>query len=354
MPVRKGASYLPQAPKRGGDRTVERKHVVVLMGGMSSEHEVSIASGTGVVESLDRNKYDVTAVTIALEGAWKFPDVAPMGIFEAVAHLDRIGTDCVFLALHGPFGEDGRIQGMLDLLGIPYTSSGCAASALALNKVTAKAVVEDVGVRVADHISFDRSAWRDIPEAIVDMIEERMGLPCVLKSPCQGSSLGMAIARSADEIRRAMPDIFAFGDEAMAEEYVAGIEVACAVLDVDPGAPPTALPVIEIRPVSSAFFDYTAKYTPGACEEITPAEISDELRDKVQETAVLAHDALGCDIWSRSDFIIEDDEHVWLELNTIPGMTPTSLYPQAAAAAGIGFTELVGLFVEAAMRELSD
>jgi len=324
------------------------------MGGVSSEHEVSIASGTGVVQNLDRTRYDVTPVTIALDGTWEFPDRPPMSIFAAVGHLERLAPDGVFIALHGPFGEDGRIQGMLDLLHIAYTSSGCAASALAIDKLSSKAVVRDVGVPVAGHIAIEQRAWQSNPDGALARIGTEVGFPCVVKSPCQGSSLGMAIPPSPQEFRESIEDIFQFGPVAMVEQFISGTEVTCAVLDVEPGAAPRALSLTEIRPVDSTFFDYKAKYTPGASQEITPAEIAPAMTAEVQKMAVRAHRVLGCEIWSRNDFIIGKDGPVWLEVNTIPGMTPTSLYPQAAAEAGISYSELVGLFVEAAIRRLSD
>ena len=329
---------------------MNKKHVVVLMGGVSSEHEVSIASGRGVVQNLDRTKYAVTPVTISLDGTWEFPDKPAMSIFEAVAYLERLAPDCVFIALHGPFGEDGRIQGMLDLLHIAYTSSGCAASALAIDKFCSKAVVRDAGVRVAGHAALEQRAWQCDPDGALARIEAELGFPCVVKSPCQGSSLGMAIPRSAEAFRETIEDIFQFGPLAMVERFISGTEVTCAVLDIQPGHEPTALPLTEIRPVASTFFDYRAKYTPGASQEITPAEIAPEVTAEVQKMAVRAHRVLGCAIWSRNDFIIGKDGPVWLEVNTIPGMTPTSLYPQAAAAVGISYAELVGLFVEAAIE----
>lgn len=326
-----------------------RKHVAVLMGGMSSEHDVSIASGTMVAESLDRERYNVTPVTVTRQGEWLFGDDAPVSIYEAVPRLRDRRVDCALLALHGPFGEDGRIQGMLDLLGIPYTSSGCAASALAMDKARAKSVANDAGIRVARHIVFDLGMWEADRTAVLERVQSEIGLPCVVKVPCQGSSLGMAIPQTADAFPEAVEDVFRYGSEIMAKQFVAGTEVTCAVLALTPGEEPRALPVTEIRPTSSAYFDYEAKYTPGAAREITPADISEDLTLAVQESAVRAHQALGCEIWSRSDYIIDADGPVWLEVNTIPGMTPTSLYPQAAAAIGISFSELMGLFVEAAM-----
>jgi len=184
---------------------------------------------------------------------------------------------------------------------------------------------------------------------VIAEIKRDIGFPCVAKRPCQGSSIGMAISSDADAFRATVPDVFAYGDSVMVEQYIAGREVTCGVLDVDPAREPVALPVTEIRP-KAAFFDYAAKYTPGGSEEITPAPLPPELTHLVQEIAVEAHRAIGCSIWSRSDFLLDGDSPVWLEINTVPGMTPTSLYPQAAAAAGIPFPQLMSLFVEAATR----
>jgi len=328
-----------------------RRNVVVLMGGMSSEHEVSVASGTKVAQSLDRGRYDVTPVLITKEGIWRFPGAAPMSIHDAAPELKRRHVDCAFIALHGAFGEDGRIQGMLDLLGIPYTSSGCAASGLAIDKLRSKAIVAAAGIRVAPHRALTQAEWEADADRITAETATCFGFPCVVKSPCQGSSVGMAIPRDEAAFRNSIPEVFAYGDILMIEKFISGAEVTCAVLDVDAAALPVALPVTEIRPVSSAYFDYHAKYTPGASIEITPAEIPAELTRKVQEVSVRAHQLIGCSIWSRSDFIIDVEEPIWLEVNTVPGMTGTSLYPQAAAAAGISYEQLVGLFVEAAIAE---
>ena len=328
-----------------------KRRVVVLMGGMSSEHEVSVASGTKVTESLDRNRYNVTPVLIAKDGMWSFPGDAPVDLCGALTELKRLGVDCAFIALHGAFGEDGRIQGMLDMLGVAYTSSGCAASGLAIDKLRSKAIVAAAGVRVAPYRALSLEEWKADPDGVTARTAAAFGLPCVLKSPCQGSSVGMAIPRDEADLRKSIEDVFVYGDVLMVEKFIRGPEVTCAVLDVEPSRRAVALPVTEIRPVSSDFFDYHAKYTPGASIEITPAEISPELTRQVQEMSVLAHEVIACDIWSRNDFIIDDAGPVWLEVNTVPGMTGTSLYPQSAAAAGISYEDLVGLFVEAAIAK---
>jgi len=255
----------------------------------------------------------------------------------------------VFIALHGRYGEDGRIQGLLDLAGIPYTGSGHAASAIAMDKVRSKAVVAQAGVRVARQLVFNDAEVPD-PAAAARRVEAELGFPCVMKSPCQGSSLGMAIPKSAAECAAAFPSLFGFDSVVMVEQFVSGPELTCGVLDVEASGP-RALPVTEIRPVTSEYFDYQAKYTPGATREITPAEISEEATRRVQETAVRVHRLVGCSGFSRSDMILVGDEPVWLEVNTIPGMTETSLFPQAAAAVGISLGTLVGMLVESALEK---
>lgn len=328
---------------------MNKMHVAVLMGGVSSEHEVSLKSGAMVAGNLDRSRFDTTPVIITRDGQWKFPSERALSVGAGLARLEELGVDCVFIALHGPFGEDGRVQGLLDVFGIPYTASGCAASALAMDKIHSKAVVRQAGVRVADQIILQRSEWDHAFEQVMTRVNSEIGFPCLIKSPCQGSSLGMAIPKDAAAFRTALLEVFAYGDLVMVEKFVKGVEVTCAVLDVEPGKPPRALPVTEICPVSSEFFDYRAKYTPGECNEITPARISNEATRKVQAMAERVHTVVGCKGLSRSDMILDGDDPVWIEVNTIPGMTETSLYPQAAAAAGISFPELLTLFVEEAM-----
>jgi len=328
---------------------MSKLHVTVVMGGMSSEHDVSLVSGRNVVERLDREAFDVTPVVISREGLWSFAGGEPVDIFSVAGELKRRRVDCVFVALHGGFGEDGRLQGFLDLLGIPYTSSGCAGSALAMDKLRSKAVAAQAGVPVAAHLMVNAAEWRSDPDGMLDRVARDIGIPCVIKSPCEGSSVGLVIPRAREGFAEAFESVLPFGDTVMVEQYIAGREVTCAVLDEYPGKRPVALPVTEICPLTSDFFDYHAKYTAGASEEITPARISPELTRTIQELAVTAHEAIGCGIWSRSDFIIGPGGPVWLEVNTTPGMTPTSLYPQAAAAAGISYSELAGRFVNAAL-----
>ena len=328
-----------------------KTRVAVLMGGISSEHDVSLKTGAMVSGSFDKDRYEIVQVVITRDGRWKFPGESQRSIAEAAAYLKEIGVDCVFLALHGAFGEDGRFQGMFDLLGIPYVGSGCAASAIAIDKVRCKALVEQTGVRVARHVMLTRDEWEADAASALRKVQDGIGIPCVAKQPREGSSLGMGIFRDAKAFEDGILDVFGPVDEVMVEQFLPGTEVTCGVLDIDPAQPPRALPVTEIRPVSSTFFDYTAKYTVGACDEITPAEVSEEATRRVQEVALRVHETVGCWGLSRSDMILDGDEPVWIEVNTLPGMTETSLYPQAAAAIGIPFPELIERFVDAAIAK---
>ena len=350
MACGKAGCYAVASGLRGlAGASMRKTHVAVLMGGVSSEHQVSLKSGAMVSGNIDRAKYDVTQVVITQEGHWKFPGEERLDIYHALPRLRELKVNCVFIALHGPFGEDGRMQGMFDAFGMPYTGSGCAASALAMDKIHSKAVARQAGVRVADQFLVTRQEWDADHAAIIARVERDFGYPCLIKSPCQGSSIGMAIPKDTAHFQASLLDVFMYGDLVMVEKFINGTEVTCAVLDVEPGKPPRALPVTEICPVESEFFDYHAKYTPGACNEITPARISEAATRRVQAVAERVHQVIGCAGFSRSDFILDGDDPVWIEVNTIPGMTETSLYPQAAAAAGISFQQMLGLFIEEAL-----
>ncbi len=325
--------------------------VAVLMGGMSSEHDVSLHSGAGVVKALQAQGYTAVPVVISRTGTWRFFDDEPVSVCAAAARLRDLHVDCVFIALHGVYGEDGRIQGFLEVLGMPYTGSGCAASALGMDKVRSKAVVQQEGVRVAGHIAFGPKTWHDDADAVRARVEEELGFPCVLKTALGGSSVGVEIVQEVGAFADAMTRVFETGDFILVESFVKGVEVTCSVLDTDPETGIRALPVTEIRPLTASFFDYEAKYTPGATQEITPAEIEPEIAKQVQQIAVHVHHIVGCAGWSRSDFIIDDGGPVWIEVNTVPGLTETSLYPQACAAAGISYEKMVRLFVEAALSK---
>lgn len=305
-------------------------HVALLSGGDSPEREVSLSSGGQVYDALDKERYRVT----------RFDPRSDLG--EIIRRADEI--DVALLILHGPNGEDGTVQGLLDLLKIPYQGAGVLGSALAMNKLSAKEMYIQNDIPVPRH----HTVYKTVDDSVDGCIKD-LGLPLVVKPVCAGSSVGMTIVRRAEDLVPAVEKALAVDQRVMVEEFIDGVELTCGVLGNDELE---ALPVIEIRPGEGfEFFDYTAKYTPGATEEICPAPIAPEIRDQVQAYAVAAHDALFLRGYSRTDMILSAGGNLYvLETNTIPGMTATSLYPQAAAVAGYTFPRLLDRLIELAME----
>jgi D-alanine-D-alanine ligase len=299
--------------------------VALLSGGVSSEREVSLNSGNQVYAALDKDRYEV----LRYDPKTDLP--------RLVADARRI--DIALIILHGPFGEDGTVQGMLDLLGIPYQGSGVLGSAVAMNKLVSKQLYSQAGLPVPSFLAL-RSGDEVKPEAVT----ARTGLPLVVKPVSGGSSVGMSIVRSESSLAAAIEKALQYDEAVLAEAYIDGIEITGAVLGNEN---PEALPLIEIVPDKShEFFDYEAKYTPGLTQEICPARVDEALAEKARTYAVLAHQALGCRGYSRTDMILKGKELFVLETNTIPGMTATSLFPQAAAAAGLPFGQLLDRLIE--------
>lgn len=300
-----------------------KKHVAVLLGGLSSERPVSLSSGNSCADALEAEGYRVSRVDVGR-------DVATV--------LNELRPDVAFNALHGPFGEDGAIQGILEYLQIPYTHSGVLASALAMNKEQAKKVARAAGIPVAESKVMSRF---DITS------KHPMKPPYVVKPVSEGSSFGVVIVK---EDQSHPPQVIAssewrYGETVMVERFVHGREFTCAVMgDV-------ALGVAEIIPLGHSFYDYDSKYAAGGSKHECPAKISPNIYQKIQTLALKAHQAIGCRGVSRSDFRYDDrysegGEVVWLEVNTQPGMTPTSLVPEIAAQAGHRFGELLSWMVE--------
>jgi len=300
-----------------------QKHVAVLMGGFSSERPVSLSSGSACADALEQQGYKVSRVDVGR-------DIGQV--------LTELRPDVAFNALHGPYGEDGRIQGILEYLEIPYTHSGVLSSALSMDKALAKTIVAGVGVPVAQSLIMNR----------FDIVGQHpMEPPYVVKPVNEGSSFGVVIVREdqSHPPQVLQSDDWKYGDLVMVEKYVPGREFTCAVMG------DRSLGVCEIIPVGHAFYDYDSKYAPGGSKHECPAKLSLNIYQKIEQLAVEAHLALGCRGVSRSDFRFDDrlpDDQglIWLEVNTQPGMTPTSLVPDIAAAAGIGFGELLRWMVE--------
>ncbi len=311
-------------------KSMKKLTVALLSGGISSEREVSLNSGNQVYEALDKEKYDVR----------RYDPKTDLARLVADAHK----IDAALIILHGPYGEDGTVQGMLDLLGIPYQGSGVMGSAIAMNKVVSKQLYEKAGLPILPYIVIKTNDSFNTGD-----IAARLGLPVVIKPVQCGSSVGMSIVRNEDDLEEAIQKAFAYDREVMIEAYIDGVEVTGGVLGNDN---PDALPLIEIIPDKShEFFDYEAKYTPGVTKEICPARIDEQLTSKAQSYAVMAHEVLGCRGYSRTDMMLKGRDLFVLETNTIPGMTATSLFPQAAAAAGLPFGQLMDRLIELSLED---
>ncbi len=302
----------------------KKRRIAVLAGGWSAERDVSLKSGRAVYNALDREKYLVTM----------FDPRDELGrLFES-----REEIDLAFNMLHGKIGEDGKMQGFLDVLGIPFVGSGVLSSCLCMNKKIAKERYRSAGLSVAHDCIMRRGGDVSFGE-----IMEQIGLPLVIKPVSEGSSIGISICRNEAQVRDGMENAFSWDEEIMVEEYIKGREITCCVMGNDELV---TLPLIEIVPDASyAFFDYEAKYKPGASKEICPADIPENLREEACRIANTAHRVLDCAIWSRSDIIIREEKCYLLETNTIPGMTETSLFPLAAKAAGLSLGALLDMFI---------
>jgi D-alanine-D-alanine ligase len=303
--------------------------VALIAGGWSGEREVSLKSGEAVFRALDRRRYRVT---------W----YDPRNDLQALIR-DAKKIDLALVLLHGRFGEDGSIQGLLQLLGISFLGSGVLSSAMALHKKTAKDLYRIHGLKVADDVLLHRGE-----PFSPGRITRLLGPVTVVKPMCEGSSLGMSVCRSREELTRGIHAAFEWDGEVMVEQYIRGREITCAVLG---NRKLEALPPIEIIPnPEHSFFDYQAKYTPGATREICPAPLSRSLALRVQSVAMTAHLALQCRVWSRTDMIVRGKEVYVLETNTIPGMTETSLVPLAARCAGLSMRELLDRLIVLSME----
>lgn len=327
-----------------------RISVAVLMGGASGEHDVSLASGRGILDNLPADRYAALPVVIGRDGAWTVE-----GVGEGLALWDGLAAVAgraavVFPALHGPNGEDGTIQGLLELVGLPFVGSDHYASALAMDKPRTKDVYRCAGLDTPPYVEVTRAAWLLDKGSSIELIE-KVGLPCVVKTPRLGSSVGIGIAADRAGLATTLAKILPLAGTVMAERFVDGTELTVSVLEAPDTGAPVALPLIEIRPRVSAWFDYQAKYEVGGSEEICPAPVSAALTRRVQEIGLEAHRALGCRGMSRTDVIVDRDGTPWvIETNTIPGFTKTSLLPQAAAAAGISYPALVDRLLRRALK----
>jgi D-alanine-D-alanine ligase len=360
---------------------ISNRKIVVLCGGQSPEHDVSLSSGITCTRAMHLGKYAVKPVCIGRTGEWNIPtffltspeerqEIEPLfeifgsssprqsrklkayPLLKALEQLIADQIDLVFIVLHGPYGEDGTIQGLFDFLGIPYLGSGVTASALAMDKIRCQQLLENNRVRVPRYVPLFLDEAPELTVSELQRIESHLGYPCIVKPSRAGSSVGMTLARTRDQLVTALDLAREFDIEILVEQYVQGIEVTCGLLNmVDESGRRSlqALPPTEIKPLHAEFFDYDSKYIAGRSEEITPARLPENIIKKIQSVARQVHVLLGCDGLSRVDMIVKEDEPYVLELNTIPGMTPTSLLPQGAKAMGIDFSQLLDILITYAL-----
>jgi D-alanine-D-alanine ligase len=303
--------------------------LALLCGGRSAERDVSLAGAREVEKAFDPGSYDITR-------------------YDPATDLDRLvrdtpHLDVAFILLHGRYGEDGTIQGLLDLIGLPYQGSGVLGSALAMDKHLAKVIYQEAGIPTPPWIHLLRSDKVDTKQIV-----NRLGIPLMVKPCTQGSSVGIGKVADENKLGPAIKEAFQWDNRVLVESFIEGREITGGILGLEELLP---LPVVEIIPDSSySFFDYDAKYLPGATKEICPADIPKQASEKARALAVAAHKALQLRAYSRTDMILADTDKIFvLETNTIPGMTPTSLFPQAAEAAGITFSKLLDQLIEMAL-----
>jgi D-alanine-D-alanine ligase len=305
--------------------------VAVLKGGRSLERQVSLRSGARVEDALERLGHDVVAL-----------DVGP----DLITRLREAAPDVAFIAMHGRDGEDGTVQELLEILDIPYTGSGVLGCMRATDKVLAKHLMIEAGIPTPEFFAFSETAFRELGAAdALPAIEERLEFPIVVKPSSQGSALGIKFARSAADVPAALVAAFSYDSRVLLERHVDGRDLAVSLLDGEP------LPVVEAVPRNDEFYDFEARYEIGRTEFVCPAALPDGVTEQAQELAVRTYRLLGCSAFARVDLMLGGDGTLTvLEANPIPGLTETSLLPQAAEAAGISFDELVGRILELALE----
>ena len=352
----------------------ERISVGLLFGGRSGEHEVSLASARGILEAIDKNKYEVLCIGITKDGTWIVGD-DPMAVLEGRLDRDTVrpmdavlsvksaqsrgsadpskgfmlqDLDVVFPILHGPFGEDGTVQGFLELLGIPYVGAGVMASSLVMDKVLCKQALAASGLQGLPYQAFLRRQWDDSPETVIADCERELSYPMFVKPANMGSSVGISKANNRDALQVGIEDAFCFDRKILVEQGIDAREIEISVLGNDQ---PIASTPGEIVP-SRDFYSYAAKYLDDASELLIPAPLSPAQEETVRTLAVHAYKAVDCSGMARVDFLVDRiSGEVWLnELNTLPGFTPISMYPKLWEASGTGYSALIDRLLQLALE----
>jgi D-alanine-D-alanine ligase len=367
-----------------------RLRVGIFAGGRSAEHEVSVASADSVLRAIDRDRFEPYVVYIDREGRWHLPtgpapelgerplsellgaatpaeqtsrlrmhadlpvpieadrpSLAPRAVLRSLAEA----IDIAFLVLHGPFGEDGTLQGFLEMAGVPYTGAGVLASAVAMDKVIFKDLMRGHGLPVVDYAWFRRSAWRAAPTRVLEEVARRVGERSVVKPARLGSSVGMTLVHGPDELPGALDEAFRYDGKVIVEAYVAGArELECGVLGNDR---PVVFEPGEVRS-HHEWYDYESKYTAGLADVLPRADVDPSLAELLKRTALAAYMAVDCSGFARVDFLVADGAVYLSEMNTIPGFTATSMFPKQAELAGIGFGELVERIIDLGLAQAAE
>jgi D-alanine-D-alanine ligase len=305
--------------------------VVVLKGGRSLERQVSLKSGARVEDALERLGHEVVGVDVG---------------HDLVDRLREVAPDVAFVALHGRDGEDGTVQELLEVVGVPYTGSGVSACIRCADKVLAKHLMRDAGIPTPDFYAFNETAFKELGAAeALPAIEERLAFPIVVKPASQGSALGIKFAATAAQVPNALVAAFSYDRKVLLERHIAGRDLAASIVDGEP------LPVVEAVPREKDFYDFEARYEIGRTEFVCPADLPDDVTARAQELALDVWRLFGCRGFARVDLMREDEtgELAVLEVNSVPGLTDTSLLPQAADAAGMPFDRLIERIVELAL-----
>lgn len=347
----------------------ERMRLGVIFGGRSAEHEVSVVSAQNVIAAADPDRFDVVPVGVTKEGTWLTPTetlsqlerpdrpyekrlesheryslLSRPAVLEALA-----GVDVVFPLIHGVNGEDGTLQGLLELAGLPYVGAGVAASAIGMDKTLQKPLLRQAGLRVAEAVALDCARWRRERRDVIREIEA-LGFPCFVKPANGGSSVGVSKVRSREDLEEALVEAFRFDRKLLVEEALPGREIECAVLGNDS---PEASPLGEIIP-RREFYDYTAKYLEDTTDLVAPAVLPQETADAVRAMALRAFRALDCAGMARVDFFVTPSGPVLNEVNTIPGFTPISMYPRLWQLAGLSYSGLISRLVDLALERFRE
>lgn len=350
--------------------------IAIIFGGQSPEHEVSLNSAQSIIKALNKEKYEIVPIAITKNGYWLVGErgVTYLNLFAGLKKEGDVSIDeseklvchnhgekklfnffdndisgkidLIFPIVHGTYGEDGKLQGMLETLGLPYLFSDTLASSLAMNKPKTQIIVDKAGLNVLPHVVINKNEKYDL-----DKIIEELSLPIVIKPVEAGSSVGIFIAKTKAELEQSVAKDFVFCSNLMLEKYQKGRELTVGMMGNNPVE---ALPVLEIIPQISEFYDYQAKYQDMGSKHICPADLPEEIKNRVQADAIMAFNAIGCRDLARADFIWDDlnNKIYFLEINTIPGMTSVSLVPEAAKAKGLEFSDFLDQLIELGLKRI--